>query len=63
LITIQNLPEELEYKTFYQLLTNTAESIKEELSAIIKEHIEETKLMKEEIKLMTIGLKRIKKKK
>ncbi|MAE43106.1 hypothetical protein CMO93_04995 [Candidatus Woesearchaeota archaeon] len=49
--------------TFYQLLTNTAESIKEELSAIIKEHIEETKLMKEEIKLMTIGLKRIKKKK
>jgi len=24
LITIQNLPEELEYKTFYQLLTNTA---------------------------------------
>jgi len=25
LITIQNLPEELEYKTFYQLLTNTAD--------------------------------------
>jgi|SRR3989338_1992040 len=47
---------------FVVILTDSNESIKEELSTIIREHIEETKLMKEELKLFTEGLKRIKKK-
>ena len=47
---------------FIVILTDSNESIKEELSAIMKEHIEETKLMKEEIKLLREGMVRIKKK-
>ena len=37
---------------FIVVLTASNEGIKEELSIIIKEHIEETKLVKEEIKLL-----------
>ena len=44
---------------FVVILTDSNESIKEELSVIIKEHIEETKLLKEEIKLITKGLKSV----
>jgi|TARA_Y100000310_G_scaffold337371_1_gene424281 hypothetical protein len=47
---------------FIVILTDSNESIKEELSAIIKEHMEETKLMKQEIMLLNEGLSRIKKK-
>ncbi len=35
---------------FIVILTDSNESIKEELSVIIKEHINETKLLKEEVK-------------
>lgn len=45
---------------FMVILTDSNESIKEELGAIIKEHIEETKLMKQEIMLLNEGLKRMK---
>ena len=41
---------------FIVILTASNESIKEELSIIIKEHIEETRLIKEEIKLLNISL-------
>ena len=44
------------------ILTDSNESIKEELSIIIKEHIEETKLLKEEIKLISKGLSKVKRK-
>ena len=44
------------------ILTDSNESIKEELSVIIKEHIEETKLLKEEIKLLNKGLTSVKRK-
>ncbi|MBL7055727.1 hypothetical protein ISS07_02320 [Candidatus Woesearchaeota archaeon] len=46
---------------FVIILTDSNESIKEELSIIIKEHIEETRLLKEEIKLMRGGTKKKKK--
>jgi len=42
---------------FIVILTDSNESIKEELGIIIKEHIEETKLMKEEITLLREDLK------
>ena len=45
---------------FMVILTDSNESIKEELGAMIKEHIEETKLMKQEIMLLNEGLKRMK---
>jgi len=38
------------------ILTDSNESIKEELSTIIKEHIEETKLLRDEVKLLNLGL-------
>ena len=38
---------------FIVILTDSNESIKEELSVIIKEHIEETKLLREEIRLLS----------
>jgi len=41
---------------FLIILTDSSESIKEELAIIIKEHIEETKLLKEEIKLLRADL-------
>lgn len=41
---------------FIVILTASNESIKEELSVIIKQHIEETKLIKEEIKLLNVNL-------
>ena len=41
---------------FIVILTASNESIKEELSIIIKEHIEETRLIKVEIKLLNISL-------
>ena len=44
------------------ILTDSNESIKEELSVIIKEHIEETKLLREEIKLINKGLTKVNKK-
>lgn len=44
------------------ILTDSNESIKEELSVIIKEHIEETKLLKEEIKLLNKGFTSLKRK-
>ncbi len=37
---------------FVIILTDSNESIKEELGTIIKEHIEETRLLKEETKLL-----------
>jgi surface polysaccharide O-acyltransferase-like enzyme len=37
---------------FLVILTDSNESIKEELSYIIREHIEETKLLKEEVKVL-----------
>ena len=37
---------------FVVILTDSSESIKEELSAIIKEHINETRLLKEEVVLV-----------
>lgn len=37
---------------FIIILTDSNESIKEELSTIIKEHIEETKLLKKEVALL-----------
>jgi len=44
------------------ILTDSNESIKEELSVIIKEHIEETKLLREEIKLISKGLSKVNRK-
>lgn len=44
------------------ILTDSNESIKEELGVIIKEHIEETKLLKEEVKLLNAGFAKKKKK-
>jgi len=41
---------------FIVILTASNEGIKEELGVIIKEHIEETKLIKEEIKLLNSNL-------
>ncbi len=38
------------------ILTDSNESIKEELSVIIREHIEETKLLKEEVKALNANL-------
>ncbi len=37
---------------FIIILTDSSESIKEELGIIIKEHITETKLLKEEVRLL-----------
>ena len=37
---------------FIVILTDSSESIKEELGAIIREHIQETKLLKEEVILL-----------
>lgn len=37
---------------FIVILTDSSESIKEELSAVIREHIEETKLLKREVILL-----------
>jgi hypothetical protein len=47
---------------FVVILTASNESIKEELSVIIKEHIEETKLIKQEIKILNDNIKKKKKK-
>lgn len=47
---------------FVVILTDSNESIKEELSVIMKEHIEETKLLKEEVKLMTLAISKKSKK-
>jgi len=47
---------------FIVILTDSNESIKEELSIIIKEHIEETKLLKNEVKLLTEAFAKKKKK-
>lgn len=44
------------------ILTDSNESIKEELGVIIKEHIEETKLLKEEVKLLSAKFGKKKKK-
>lgn len=41
---------------FLVILTDSNESIKEELSFIMKEHIEETKLLKEEVKALNMNL-------
>ncbi|MBS3102870.1 hypothetical protein J4458_05490 [Candidatus Woesearchaeota archaeon] len=43
---------------FVVILTDSNESIKEELSIIIKEHIDETKLLREEVKLLNANLSR-----
>jgi len=43
---------------FVIILTDSNESIKEDLSIIIKKHIEETKLLKKEIKIMNNGKKK-----
>src|SRR3989338_5198798 len=43
---------------FVVILTDSNESIKEELSTIIKEHIDETKLLREEVKLLNANLSR-----
>ena len=40
---------------FVVILTDTNESIKEELSTVIREHIEETKLLKREVELMRLA--------
>jgi len=47
---------------FIIILTASNEGIKEELSIIIKQHIEETKLIKEEIKLLNANLTKNRKK-
>jgi hypothetical protein len=44
------------------ILTDSNESIKEELSIIMKEHMEKTVLLREEVKLIGDQLKKIKKK-
>jgi len=41
---------------FLVILTDSNESIKEELSVIMREHIEETKLLKEEVKALNENL-------
>ena len=41
---------------FFVILTDSNESIKEELSIIIKEHIEETRLLKDEVRLLNANL-------
>jgi len=46
---------------FIVILTDSNESIKEELSVIIREHIEETKLLKEEVILLNAKMVRSKK--
>lgn len=46
---------------FIIILTDSNESIKEELGVIIKEHIEETKLLREEVKLFHKALNNKKK--
>ena len=43
------------------ILTDSNESIKEELSVIIKEHIQETVLLKEEVKILSRVLRKKKK--
>ena len=43
---------------FVVILTDSNESIKEELRIIIKEHIDETKLLREEVKLLNANLSR-----
>lgn len=40
---------------FLVILTDSNESVKEELSVIIREHIEETKLLKEEVKALNVN--------
>jgi len=47
---------------FIVILTASNESVKEELSTIIKQHIEETKLVKNEIKLLNAILTKNRKK-
>lgn len=42
---------------FLVILTDSSESIKEELAIIIKEHVTETKLLREEVKLLRTDLK------
>ncbi len=42
---------------FLIILTDSSESIKEELAIIIREHVEETKLLREEVKLLREDLK------
>jgi hypothetical protein len=42
---------------FHIILTDSSESIKEELAIIIKEHVTETKLLREEVKLLRTDLK------
>ncbi len=42
---------------FLIILTDSSESIKEELAIIIKEHVTETKLLREEVKLLRADLK------
>ena len=46
---------------FIVILTDSNESIKEEISVIIKEHIEETRLLRQEIALLSNANKRAKK--
>ncbi len=46
---------------FFVILTDSGESMKEELSEILKKHIEETRLMRNEVKLLTAALKKKKK--
>ena len=43
---------------FIVILTDSNENIKEELSIIIREHIEETRLLREEVRLLRIGAKK-----
>ncbi|MFH0868400.1 MAG: hypothetical protein V1831_03730 [Candidatus Woesearchaeota archaeon] len=47
---------------FLVILTDSNESIKEELSIIIREHIGETKLLKEEVKSLNENLSKKRKK-
>jgi surface polysaccharide O-acyltransferase-like enzyme len=42
---------------FIVILTDSSEGIKEELAIIIREHVEETKLLREEVKLLREDLK------
>jgi uncharacterized membrane protein YcjF (UPF0283 family) len=42
---------------FLIILTDSSEGIKEELAIIIKEHVAETKLLREEVKLLREDLK------